>query len=737
MNIKNSLIQPAKDQGSLMRLNYFISNKYILFIIIILVDIFLFFLFNYVINVIAAIPSWLNDLDHGNSYFSIGNIIPRYNTASSVTIAFYVISYIFILVYDFILIYRVRSYLSDTAINVGQKGDQRWSTIDEIKKEYKEISEKNNPYPGNPGIPICRYRDNFYIDDNFVNNLIIGITRSGKDEMFLLPSEEIYSRAENQPSLIISDPKLGAYKASKEMLEKRGYDVYLFNLDDPLHSMGFNPLKEILAYYKNNDSANAELLAQSFSYSVFDPDSQHGDAKYFASTAASLLTGLIIAHIDDCLRENQKQKYEHTDFINYEKAINLYSIINLFTELSRQKIPNTPNMSMLDIYFNERPALDRAKMKYAAVEVASDRTKGSVYSSMLEKLTIFTYENIAKMTVESSINLSDIGFGDKPIAIFLGIPDYDKSAHFLSSVFIRQVYFVLAKKCGKVGHCKRPVKFQLNEFGNIPRIEALSTIMTECLERKISFDFYIQSYSQVSSLYGDDADTIIGNCGNQIYLMTNDDNTAEKYSKLLGNETVTDLQRTGSKLSLHKTLMESTIEKPLLRPNELMELKEGFCVIKRVMKRRDLEGEKIVPHPIFNCDEFETTFKYRYMYLQDVMPNPSDINLDTINTEDRSHIKLSDCVWDYNLTFRQFDEMKYESVDKEHSASASRNNRRQKVSDSTLATINSLLLSSIGEDYQLESNIFIDDAIRKIESAPLRDEIEKKTILAVLNAEKR
>lgn len=114
----------------------------------------------------------------------------------------------------------------------------------------------------------------------------------------------------------------------------------------------------------------------------------------------------------------------------------MYSIINTFTELGRQKIPNTPNLSMLDLYFSERPPLDRAKLKYASIEMAGDRTKGSVYANMMAKMTIFTYENIAKMTAESSIQLKDIGFGEKPIAVFLGIPDYDRSTHFLASVFI-------------------------------------------------------------------------------------------------------------------------------------------------------------------------------------------------------------------------------------------------------------------------------------------------------------
>lgn len=49
--------------------------------------------------------------------------------------------------------------------------------------------------------------------------------------------------------MVITDPKMELYKTSKKTLEERGYLVYLLNLDDPLHSMGFNPLEQIKEEY--------------------------------------------------------------------------------------------------------------------------------------------------------------------------------------------------------------------------------------------------------------------------------------------------------------------------------------------------------------------------------------------------------------------------------------------------------------------------------------------------------
>lgn len=143
---------------------------------------------------------------------------------------------------------------------------------------------------------------------------------------------------------------------------------------------------EIMRRIKKKDYATAELLAQSFAYSVFNPDESTGDSQFFDTTSAALLTALIIAHIEDCLQENKKnekrlhvwkQKRKAFDdleqrnkeeaeiarknyeiykqlgedvvlseqveylppeekigpFKDYEKDINMYSIINTFTEL--------------------------------------------------------------------------------------------------------------------------------------------------------------------------------------------------------------------------------------------------------------------------------------------------------------------------------------------------------------------------------------------------------------------
>lgn len=695
-----------KNPKRVMQLERYLSDTRIIMAIIIGIDLFFFMVMNFVINSLIAIPEMFKDLDNPGKYVGLKNVLPNINnirTYGGIYIPIFIILLIFLLALDACTAYKMKVAWSEEYFNIGQKGDERWTTDEEIKQQFLEIPDKNESFPGYGGTIVSRMGNKLYIDTSPVNNMIIGITRSGKGEMYVFPSIDVYSRAEKKASLVINDMKLELYKSSKKTLEKRGYKVYLLNFDDPIHSMGFNPLTVIIELAVNGDYENAELLAQAFAFSIFNPDEPTNSDRFWNDASSSLLSALILAHLEDCLRMDEiendkryrtwKKKRDAYDTLNddvkekatklyekekikkediilnpavmylpedavYEKKhdnvkkINMYSIINTFTELARVHNPDNPDITALDIYFSKRPQLDRTKLKYAAIEIAGDKPKSSIFGVMLSRLTTFTYESMAKMTAESSFDLEEIGFGEKPVAVFLGLPDYDTSKHFLATVFIRQVSLVLSKRANRdrSGKCKRLVKFIVDEAGNMPAIEGLETYITMNLGRNISYDFYIQSYSQFEKKYGEGWRTIKGNCGNQIYILTSDGDTAQTFSEDLGNETIVDLQRTGEKLSTHKHFMENTQEKPLLNKNQLMRLNEGECVVKRVMKRKDLNGNRVEPTPIFNSEESGKRFLYRYEYLTDTFPNPNEIDLYEINTADRSHINLRERVWDYNIS---------------------------------------------------------------------------------------
>lgn len=486
-------------------------------------------------------------------------------------------------------------------MNRGQHGTSEFTPAKDLKKQYRSVPEKTKHFSGEGGVVLSWNKNEVLIDDSPVNNLIIGTTRSGKGETYVFPTLDVYSRAEKQPSIIFNDPKGELAAASSERYKELGYEVGILNLVDPLRSMSYNPLQLIIDEYEAGNYSSAQLLANTLSYSLYsDPSAKD---KFWQESAMSLCNALILAITHDCLENKEKEK------------ITMYSVANLLASLGGQEDEEGNNE--LDLFFQERPIDDVARMQYATSNFSKGTTRGGIFASTMSKLQMFTFTEIAKMTSKNSIDLEAIGFGDKPIAIFMVVPDYDSSLHAIASIFVRQTYYVLAKKAtfSKGGKCLRKVVFMLDEFGNMPPIEGMANIITVCLGRNIHFNLIIQAYAQMRKLYGDDSDTIIGNCGNQIYILTNDLKTAEHFSKLVGNRTIIDRSRSGKYLSFDKSESENTKGRPLLTPNELMQLMEGESVVVRVIKRQDLKRRKIRPKPIYNTGS--TMLKARWQYLAD------------------------------------------------------------------------------------------------------------------------
>lgn len=747
-----------------MKLNRFLAKGKVMPFFILSIDLVLFFLFNYVINTLSKFGRIVNDIDNASDYMGIENILPRLSQHSGNMVTLYLFMLIVLLVLDGIMAYQIRTSLGDKEMNHGQKGTSRWTTPEEVAKQYKAIPLKEKLYPGRIGCIVQRQGRKLFIDDSDSNTLVYGTTRSGKGEMLVFPSIDVYSRAkrmEDRPSMVISDPKLELYKSSKRTLEKRGYKVRLLNLDDPMHSMGYNPLQLVIDYYKTGYVERAQMAAKTFSYSIFAADNSTQEP-IWKNTATDLFTALIIAITTDCLEADRilnetrrqawlekrdefgklkpeeqdfaRRKYEKlkdaekdpflSEYVSYippevpftethvnERKVSCFSCLNFFRELcdrkalekadtqeAREKIAETA----LDEYFNNRPPLDYARSLYQEIKTAGDRTKGSVYLNMQSAVSIFALDNIARLTAENDVDFEELGYGEQPVAIFIGIPSEDRSNHFLVTTFIAQVYqrlFQLSKthEGKKQGRLDRCVKFILDEFGNFPEIENFAGFVTVCLGLGISFDIYVQALNQITSIYKDDAKTIFENFANQIYIKSVGRETAEEFSEQLGRKTVVEIQRSGSRISLDKNFTETVSDRPLMYPDELARLREGECVLYRGIKRTDRLGVAIDSYPIIDeyadrmslhgrmktvyrlaanrmlrherikhpsedrattiseewrirknrcLQEEGTALLYRWQYLKDTFPDPDTIRLEDVNKESRIHIDYTQMVYD-------------------------------------------------------------------------------------------
>ena len=700
---KNDYIQPSQ-ATKIMTLNKILANKYVLITLILVIDILIFIGYQAAINIGLGIRMTLSN---EMSFFSIFTAEHLLKSNWAVIRKHVHIYLILIVINNAILIYKVRTSHGMDAFNKGQKGTRRWATIKEIKEEYLEIDDREKPYKGMPGTVISCFKGKSYIDQDQVNNLYRGTTRSGKDENFIYKSIETYSRAEIQPSLVITDIRLDMYPAAYKLLTSRGYDCRLMNFINPLNSIGNNELKPIVTEMKRGNIGDAELMCHSLCYSMFYADGapNTGDGKFFLDTATQLTSAACLAHISDCLdddkrlnatrlekwenkqkifaallpgkKESAREKYydalkdlkasedilslvdvipieeEFIPSTENEKKINIPSVINAFTELAKQKI-NKDGDTLLDLYFNARPDGDRAKLLYTSTEVSGDKTKGNILATALSKLLTYTYTNIKKMAMRETMDLEELGYGDKPIALFIGLPFYDHSKDFMVSMLMRQIFFINAKKSSTMPYsrCSRPIKHILNEFGNLPAIAEMDMMISAGLGAWISYDLYIQSDSQLEEKYGTAAETIKENCSNHFFIKSANEKTTESFSRVLGNETITEANRMGSKLALDKTITETFGAHALLDANQLMDFMEGESAVMRFMKRRNLKGEKIRPMPIYNSADAGMDFKARWKYMLDLFPQGKTIaDADVPNYKDED-INMEDYMWDWRRVLK-------------------------------------------------------------------------------------
>ena len=134
-------------------------------------------------------------------------------------------------------------------------------------------------------------------------------------------------------------------------------------------------------------------------------------------------------------------------------------------------------------------------------------------------------------------NTIDItSFGTRKTAVYLIVPDEKTTYHFLVTAFIKQVYEILVREAQRhQGKCL-PVRvnFVLDEFCNLPKIPDMPSMISAARSRNMRYYLVAQSMHQLRGKYGEDADTIKGNCENWVFLTSKEIELLNEVSELCG-----------------------------------------------------------------------------------------------------------------------------------------------------------------------------------------------------------
>lgn len=338
----------------------------------------------------------LGQLDFGNA-FSLLNVFKWVN------VQWFLITLFLIGISTMLIYFRLNTVGSDQ-IAFGQKGDSRFTTVNELKKQYKTIDRNAKNYPGIDtfdgvgGIPVSHYKKKYFIDTDTVNSLILGISRSGKGETTITPFIDILSRATIQSSMVVNDPKGELYASSKETLEARGYDVQVLNIQDPMQSMSYNPLQLVIDAWLEGNPEEAGKRANSIAYTLYN-NPEAGDNAFFDEGAQSAVVGMILALVEHCVDNDMIEKITFNNVLSMLNTLGQWN----YTDKNQEK-------NALDEYFTNLPGNHVAKQRFGTTKFAGDRTKGSIFATTSNGLQPFVDPSFAKMTSRNSLSLKQIGY---------------------------------------------------------------------------------------------------------------------------------------------------------------------------------------------------------------------------------------------------------------------------------------------------------------------------------------
>ncbi|MBQ8207095.1 MAG: type IV secretory system conjugative DNA transfer family protein [Bacilli bacterium] len=429
-------------------------------------------------------------------------------------------------------------------------GYSKWCDPKDMKKQLNLV-RPTDLKTEHAGIALINDGKKIYVDNSEYHNLVIGSTGSGKTTAIIYPLIELLSK--HGESMIITDPKGELYEKKSNMLRSKGYNIVLLNFRDPGRGNAWNPLSLPYNLWKSGNQDKAiELLEDLAANILYDEGNKNADP-FWEKTSADYFSGLALSLFADA----------------DEEQINLNSI-SLMTTVGEEKLGGS---TYIKEYFNTKDPNSPEYVSASSTILAPSDTKMSILAVFKQKIKLFASRaNLSEMLSYSDFNIEDIG--KKKTALFIVIQDEKKTYHSLVTILIKQIYETLidvAQSCG--GELPIRTNFLLDEFANMPPLKDVTTMITAARSRLMRFTMIIQNFAQLNEVYGEhDAETIKGNCGNMIYLISTELRALEEISKMCGEIKV----KTG------KDDKEKEETRPLITISDLQKLKMNEVIVRRL-----------------------------------------------------------------------------------------------------------------------------------------------------------
>lgn len=450
-----------------------------------------------------------------------------------------------------------------------EHGSARWGDARQICKKYSQ-----KPYSQN-----ILLTQNFRISldthkhRRCLNILVVGGSGAGKSRGFALPNI-----MQCCCSMVITDPKAELLRKTGGLLEKKGYEVRVFDLINPDTSFCYNPFE-----YVHDDKDVLRLISNLIQNTT--PKGSQSSDPFWEKSETALLQALMLYLLHEAPPEEQN-----------------FAMIMEMLGSAQVKEEDEDYESPLDILFDRLEMRDPdsiAVKQYHIYKQAAGKTAKSILISVGVRLAAFNLPQIAKLTNTDELDLSSMG--ERKVALFCCIPDADTSLNYLVGMIYSQLFQTLYYMADRVhgGALPVPVNCIMDEFPNVSLPNEFEKILATCRSRSIYCSIIIQNMSQLKALFKDSWESLVGNCDEFLYLGGNEKETHKYVSELLGKETIdtnTYGQTKGKSGSYSTNFQQSGRE--LLQPDEVRMLDNQNALLFICGERPILDAKyDLMKHP--------------------------------------------------------------------------------------------------------------------------------------------
>lgn len=309
--------------------------------------------------------------------------------------------------------------------------------------EYTVAEKINNDW-WIPDYEVQRPGGFYLVATGTLNSILVAMTRAGKSQTIIHATIDGWTRMDDQPNVLLNDPKGEFLVNFHYVARKRGMEVIVLNLlDRPRHTDIYNPLGFPINSARQGRFEECAALVKALADTLFPPGSDdqpiwtQGPASAFKSTAL----GLIDYYLEEEYRirdeAEQDPKKWPVDMLE-AKLDDLWSVVTpanvyqMMTQLTAKKTEKAEYVNLsgndskkdsidyLTLFFDASSLLPKSKLRMQMTDLyqtiramsPSSKTLASVYSIATTTLVIFTDPLIMRLTSgKPSQNLDIVGLG--------------------------------------------------------------------------------------------------------------------------------------------------------------------------------------------------------------------------------------------------------------------------------------------------------------------------------------